>query len=128
VVSTVEAALLTPIGLRSLAPSEPGFAPRYDGGPGERDAAYHQGTVWPWLLGAFVDGWLRVHDGTSATRAVARNRFFDPLVAALDQAGLGHLPEIADGTAPFTARGCPFQAWSVGEAIRIDRMTSPDGR
>ena len=127
IVSTVEATLLTPAGLRTLAPSEPGFAPRYEGGPRERDAAYHQGTVWPWLLGAFVDAWLRVHGDGPESRATARRRFFDPLVARLDQVGLGHVSEIADATDPFTPRGCPFQAWSVGEAIRIDRMTSPDG-
>jgi predicted glycogen debranching enzyme len=128
IVATVEAALLTPIGLRSLAPSEPGFVPRYEGGPLERDAGYHQGTAWPWLLGPFVDAWLRVHGNTPATRATARRRFFEPLVAHLGQAGLGHVSEITDATAPFTPRGCPFQAWSVGEAIRIDRMTAPAQR
>src|SRR5262249_44002599 len=112
VLASVEGALLTPMGLRSLASTEPGFAARYEGGPRERDAAYHQGTVWPWLLGAFVDGWLRVHGNTADTRATARQRFLDPLIAHLDQTGLGHVSEIADGTAPFTPRGCPFQAWS----------------
>ncbi len=128
VVNRVESALLTPLGLRSLGPAEPGFRPRYEGGPVARDGAYHQGTAWPWLLGAFVDGWLRVRRNTAAARAEARRRFFAPLEAHLDQAGLGHVSEIADATPPFTPRGCPFQAWSVGEAIRIDRMTRPPER
>ena len=122
VVDAVEARLLTPLGLRSLAPDEAGYAPRYEGGVRERDGAYHQGTVWPWLMGAFVEAWVRVRGGTAETKREARARFLDPLLAHLDDAGLGHLPEIADGEAPHTPRGCPFQAWSVGEALRLDRV------
>src|SRR5213594_999777 len=118
----VEARLLTPIGLRSLAPDEPGYRPRYEGGVRERDGAYHQGTVWPWLMGPFVEAWLRVRGGTPRAKAEARARFLDPLLAHLDDAGVGHLPEIADGDPPHTPRGCPFQAWSVGEALRLERV------
>ncbi len=121
IVDAVERALLTPMGLRTLAPGSPGYAPRYEGGPRERDAVYHQGTVWPWLLGAFVDAWLRVNGDTSEARAEARKRFFDPLLARTAELGVGHLAEIADAQAPFAPKGCPFQAWSVGELIRIAR-------
>jgi predicted glycogen debranching enzyme len=119
VVAVVEQLLLTPLGLRTLAPDDPDYHPRYAGDQITRDAAYHQGTAWPWLLGPFVDAWLRVHSDTPATRAEARRRFLDPLTLHLDQAGLGHISEIADAEPPFTPRGCPFQAWSVGEALRI---------
>jgi predicted glycogen debranching enzyme len=122
VVDTVEARLLTPLGLRTLAPGEPGYRPYYRGGPAERDGAYHQGTAWPWLMGAFVEAWVRVRGGTANVRREARARFLEPLLGHLDDAGLGHLPEIADGDAPHTARGCPFQAWSVGEALRLTRL------
>lgn len=118
IVATIEDRLLTPLGLRSLAPGEPDYHPHYVGDMRARDAAYHQGTVWPWLLGPFVEAWLRVH-GTTQARAEARRRFLDPLLAHLDQAGLGHISEITDAEPPFTPRGCPFQAWSVGEALRI---------
>ena len=124
VVDAVEARLLTPLGLRSLAPDEPGYVPRYHGGVRERDGAYHQGTVWPWLLGPFVEAWLRVRGETADAKREARARFVEPLLARLDDAGIGHLPEVADGDAPHTPGGCPFQAWSVGEALRLDRLTA----
>ena len=123
VVDVVEGQLLTPIGLRSLAPGEPGYAPRYEGDSSARDAVYHQGTVWPWLMGAFVDAWVRVNGNTAESRASARQRFVAPLEEHLRAAGLGHVSEIADAEPPFTPRGCPFQAWSLGELIRIDRET-----
>ncbi len=122
VVDAVEARLVTPLGLRSLAPGDPGYTPRYQGGVRDRDGAYHQGTVWPWLMGAFVEAWVRVRGGTRAAREEARRRFLDPLLVHLDDAGLGHLPEIADAEPPHTPRGCPFQAWSVGEALRLTRV------
>lgn len=122
VVDEVERRLLTPLGLRSLAPGEPGYSPRYEGDASARDAVYHQGTVWPWLMGPFVDAWLRTHGNTAVNRARARQRFLQPLLAHLDAAGVGHVSEIADAEAPFTPRGCPFQAWSVGELIRLDRQ------
>ena len=92
----------------------------------ERDGAYHQGTVWQWLMGPFVEAWVRVRGGTAQARREARARFLEPLLAHLDDAGLGHLPEIADGEPPHTPRGCPFQAWSVGEALRLDRTVLAD--
>lgn len=117
----VEQRLLTPLGLRSLAPNERGYAPRYEGDSGSRDAVYHQGTVWPWLIGPFVEAWIRVRGGTAMAKREARARFIDPIRAHLEVAGLGHISEIADADAPFTPRGCPFQAWSLGEFVRLDR-------
>ena len=87
-----------------------------------RDSAYHQGTVWPWLLGAFVEAWVRVRGDTVAAKRNARQRFLEPLLAHLHEAGLGHVSEIADAEAPHRPRGCPFQAWSVGEALRLDQV------
>jgi predicted glycogen debranching enzyme len=123
VVDEVERRLVTPLGLRSLAPGEPGYSARYQGGPSTRDGVYHQGTVWPWLIGPFVEAWLRTRGNTSAARREARLRFLNPLLAHLETTGLGHVSEIADAEEPFTPRGCPFQAWSLGELIRLDRQT-----
>ena len=120
VVRVVGEQLVTPLGLRSLTPSDPRYCPRYAGGVRARDGAYHQGTVWPWLLGAFVEAWLRVNGNTAATRAEARTRFLTPLRAHLREAGLGHVSEIADADAPHIPRGCPFQAWSLAELLRIE--------
>ncbi|HEY9428590.1 MAG TPA: amylo-alpha-1,6-glucosidase [Gemmatimonadaceae bacterium] len=120
VVDAVEARLLTPMGLRTLAPDDPAYVPHYRGSVRERDAAYHQGTAWPWLIGPFAEAWVRVRGGTAAAKREARERFLAPLLQHLDEAGLGHISEIADGDPPFTPRGCPFQAWSVGEALRLD--------
>lgn len=122
VVSAVERELLTSIGLRSLSPHDPAYVGRYAGGVAARDGAYHQGTVWPWLLGPFVDAWVRTRGGTDDARLEARERFLKPLLESLYAAGLGHLPEVADGEPPHTPGGCPFQAWSVGEALRLDRV------
>ena len=122
VVDACEARLLTPLGLRTLAPGEPGYAPRYSGGPRERDAAYHQGTVWPWLMGPFVQAWLAARGDGPEARGAARERFVEPLLARLAQYGLGHLCEVADAEPPH-APGCPFQAWSLSELIRLDRLT-----
>jgi glycogen debranching enzyme len=119
VVETVEHRLLTPVGLRTLDPEDPAYVPHYEGGPDTRDAAYHQGTVWPWLLGPFVEAWVRVRGDDRAARREARRRFLEPLVQHLEEAGLEHVAEIADGEPPHAPRGCPFQAWSVGEALRL---------
>jgi glycogen debranching enzyme len=132
-VDAVEERLLTPLGLRTLAREEPGYRPRYEGGVVERDRAYHQGTVWPWLIGPFVEAWVRVRGATSEAKAEARGRFLEPLLRHLHEAGLGHISEVADGDAPHNPGGCPFQAWSVAEAIRLDRVvlggaTAPSGR
>jgi predicted glycogen debranching enzyme len=122
VVDQVEAQLLTPLGLRTLAPSDPAYRGHYGGPPLARDGAYHQGTVWPWLIGPFVEAWLRVHGDTTETRAEAKQRFLTPLYAHLDHAGLDHLSEIADGDAPHAPAGTPFQAWSLGELLRVERL------
>ena len=122
VVDRVEAKLLTPLGLRTLSPDDPSYAGYYRGGPAERDGAYHQGTAWPWLMGPFVDAWLSVRGRTEDAKAEARTRFLAPLMAHLGHAGLGHVSEVADGDPPHTPGGCPFQAWSLGELIRIRRM------
>ncbi len=115
VVDTCERALWTPAGPRTLAPHDPKYRGRYAGGVDSRDRAYHQGTVWPWLAGAFVDAWLRVY----GDRAAAHRRFVEPLLARTTIAGLGHLSEVCDGDPPHHPGGCPFQAWSVAELLRI---------
>ena len=128
VLDAVERRLLTPMGLQTLARDEPGYVGHYTGGAGQRDAAYHQGTVWPWLLGPFVQAWLAARADTGQARQQARRRFVDPIESHLREAGLGHVSEIADAEPPFTPRGCPFQAWSLGELIRMRSMTAaPDG-
>ena len=107
VVDAVERQLWTPLGLRSLAPDEPGYVGRYAGGVAARDGAYHQGTVWPWLLGPFVDAWVRVRGDTAAARTEARDAFSRAAARASRAAGLGHVSEIADGDAPHHARRLP---------------------
>ena len=120
VVDIVEQQLWTPLGLRTLAPNHPDYSPRYVGNSWERNRAYHQGTVWPWLAGPFVEAWVRVHGATAEVKRQARQRFFPPFFAHLDHAGSGHVSEIADGEAPHTPRGCPFQASSLGEVLRLN--------
>jgi predicted glycogen debranching enzyme len=126
VVDAVESRLWTPLGLRSLSPDDPAYRARYQGGVVERDGAYHQGTVWPWLAGPFVEAWVRVRGGGPAVRRQARERFLTPLLGHLDEAGLGHVSEIADGDPPHRPAGCPFQAWSLAELLRLDRMVLAD--
>ncbi len=118
-VDTVERHLLAPLGLRSLAPGSPGYTPQYVGPPAHRDPAYHQGTVWPWLIGPFVEAWVRVRGASTAIKREARERFLPPLEEHLSTAGLGHISEICDADPPFMPRGCPFQAWSLGEYLRL---------
>jgi predicted glycogen debranching enzyme len=110
--------LLTSHGLRSLAPGERGYQGHYGGGPRERDGAYHQGTVWGWLLGAFVLAYLRVYGDRQAAKG-----FLEPMGTQITANGLGTLGEIFDGDAPFTPRGCIAQAWTVGEILRAWRTT-----
>jgi predicted glycogen debranching enzyme len=123
IVTEVERRLWTPLGLRTLAPDAPGYRGRYEGGVVERDGAYHQGTAWPWLHGPFVEAWIRL----VGTPEQACARFIAPLRDHLDHAGLGHVSEIADGDPPHVPRGCPFQAWSVGEALRLSRLLQAAG-
>jgi predicted glycogen debranching enzyme len=105
--------LLTPVGLRSLAPGHADYKPQYDGDLRARDAAYHQGTVWPWLVGPLLDVWLRVHGDASAARGLLGG-----LLDHLNEACLGSISEIFDAEPPFTPRGCVAQAWSVAEVMR----------
>jgi len=115
VVDKVESELLTPYGLRTLSPRDPKYIPYYTGSPLERDAAYHQGTVWPWLLGAFVDAYRRVYPD----RAHHIAEIIEPFAKHLSQTGLGSISEIFDAERPHSPRGCPAQAWSVAEILRI---------
>jgi len=125
IVDVVERELWTPMGLRTLARGEPGYDPASAGPVALRDRAYHNGAAWPWLMGPFVDAWIRARAAgggpwaTKALRAQARRHFLGGLARHLDVAGIGHISEIADGEDPWTPRGCPFQAWSVGEMIRL---------
>jgi predicted glycogen debranching enzyme len=107
--------LLTPVGLRSLAPSDPEYKARYFGDLRARDAAYHQGTVWGWLVGPFIDAWLKVYpdDREGARRAL------DGFMPHLDDACVGSVSEVFDAEPPYTARGCIAQAWSVAELLRV---------
>ena len=114
ILAVVRQHLLTPVGLRSLVPGHPDYKPKYDGDLHARDAAYHQGTVWPWLIGPFIDAWLRVYP---EDRAGARN-LLTGLITQLNEAGLGTICEIFDAEEPFTPRGCIAQAWSVAEMLR----------
>jgi predicted glycogen debranching enzyme len=114
VLAVVRQQLLTPVGLRSLAPDHPEYKPKYFGDLRARDAAYHQGTVWPWLIGPFVDAWLRVYPAEGA----AARGFLEGLMPHLGEACLGTLSEIFDAEPPFTPRGCVAQAWSVAEMLR----------
>jgi predicted glycogen debranching enzyme len=127
VVRTVEERLLTPLGLRSLAPGEPGYVAHFGGGVRERDSAYHQGTVWPWLMGPFVEAWLRVRGDTPVAKREADARFLAPLREHLGVAGLGHISEVADAEPPYRPGGCPFQAWSLAEFLRASRLVSASG-
>jgi predicted glycogen debranching enzyme len=114
VLEVVKDRLLTPVGLRSLAPGDPDYKARYFGDLRARDAAYHQGTVWAWLIGPWIDAWLKVHpEDTTGAR-----RFLDGCITALDSFGLGTIGEIFDASPPYTPRGCIAQAWSVAEVLR----------
>jgi hypothetical protein len=122
VVDLLQAELLTPYGLRSLVPSDPAYVGRYAGDSAARDSAYHEGTVWPRLMGAFVDAWVRVRGNTRDARRHGRKCFLEPRSAQLRIAGLSHVSKITDSEAPFIARGRPFEAWSLGEYLRLDRV------
>jgi glycogen debranching enzyme len=117
VVHKVQEQLLTPMGLRTLAPSDPQYRGRYTAGPVERDGAYHQGTVWPWLLGAFITAYVTVNGGDAKARRQAKE-WLAPLQEHLSQAGLGHISEIFEGDPPHRPCGCIAQAWSVAEVLR----------
>lgn len=124
VVRCVQKHLLTPVGLRSLSPDDPEYRGHYVGSAFDRDAAYHRGTVWAWLIGAFIEAHLKVNQRRPWAIDKAR-QWLQPLLDQLDQAGLGSINEIFDGDEPHTPRGCVAQAWSVAEVLRafncIDR-------
>ena len=121
VLDVVTERLVTPVGLRSLAPGHPDYKPNYDGDLRARDAAYHQGTVWAWLIGPFIDAWLRVHPGDcEGARAFLKG--FDQ---HLSEACIGSISEIFDAETPFTSRGCAAQAWSIAEVLRAWIKTTP---
>jgi predicted glycogen debranching enzyme len=120
VLDAVRARLLTPVGLRSLSRDHPDYKPSYHGDLRTRDAAYHQGTVWSWLIGPYVDAWLAVHpDDRTGARAVLAG-----LVAHLGDACIGSVSEVFDAEPPFTARGCIAQAWGVAELLRTLAKTA----
>jgi predicted glycogen debranching enzyme len=108
--------LLTPRGLRSLSPDHPDFKPVYQGGVIQRDGAYHQGTVWSFLLGPYIDALMKVKGKEGKNDALAILQNFYP---HLDEAGCGNVSEIFDGAAPFAAKGCIAQAWGVAEVLRV---------
>jgi predicted glycogen debranching enzyme len=108
--------LLTPYGLRTLSPRDPRYIPRYEGGPKQRDAAYHQGTVWPWLMGYYVETLLAIGDSSDHYTELA-SQVLQALVK-LDTGGIGTIPEVLDGDAPHRPGGCISQAWSVAEVNR----------
>ena len=123
VLEQVRERLFTPVGLRSLAPDHPDYRSQYYGDLRARDAAYHQGTVWAWLIGPFVDAWLRVHP---EDRAGAR-RWLDGFERHLSEGCIGSISEIFDAEPPFTSRGCVAQAWSVAEVLRLWVRTAENG-
>ena len=114
VVGVVRERLVTPVGLRSLSPEHPDYKPQYYGDLRARDAAYHQGTVWAWLIGPFVDAWLKLHPMDQA----GARAFLDGFAMHLSEACIGSISEIFDAEPPFTPRGCVAQAWSVAEVLR----------
>lgn len=118
VLEVVEKYLLTPYGLRSLSPTDPNYKGRYEGGPFERDSSYHQGTVWPYLIGPFVSAYRRVHEDNEETHKRVRD-FLRPLEESMSEAALGQCAEIYDGDSPQVPRGCFAQAWTIGEMLRV---------
>ncbi len=122
VLETVRRELLTPVGLRSLSPAHPDYKRQYFGDLRTRDAAYHQGTVWSWLIGPFIDAWLARHPDD----AEGARRFVAPALAHLDQGCVGSVSEVFDAEAPYAPRGCIAQAWGVAEWLRAwERTATP---
>ncbi len=120
VVKVVKTKLLTPVGLRSLAPGSPDYKPKYFGDLRARDAAYHQGTVWAWLIGPFIDAWSKTHPEAKGEC----RQFLSGFAAHLNEACIGTISEVFDAEAPFTPRGCAAQAWSVSEVLRCWNLTA----
>jgi glycogen debranching enzyme len=116
ILSVIERDLLTPRGLRTLAPSDPNYIGRYEGGPATRDGAYHQGTVWPWLMGPYITAYVRTFGRDAGQKLAAP--WLENFRQHLHEACLGQVSEIFDGDAPHAPRGCVAQAWSVAELLR----------
>ena len=114
-VEKVENELLTPVGLRSLSPKDSQYCPIYIGSPFERDSSYHQGTVWGWLIGGFVDAYRKINPNSEEKVA----EILEGFEAHLMEAGIGQISEIFDADAPHAPRGCMAQAWSVAEVLRV---------
>jgi predicted glycogen debranching enzyme len=114
VVDIAERELVTPVGLRSLSPKHPDYKPIYGGDLRSRDGAYHQGTVWAWLIGPFIDAWLKVHRGENADA----RKFLERFPESMNENGIGTISEVFDAREPHTAGGCIAQAWSVAEVLR----------
>ena len=128
ILSVIERELLTPRGLRTLSPSDPDYIGRYEGGPGTRDGAYHQGTVWPWLMGPYITAYFKTFGKTAGRRFV--KLWLETFAEHLREACLGQVSEIFDGDAPHTPRGCVAQAWSVAELLRgiVEDVAQPHPR
>jgi predicted glycogen debranching enzyme len=118
VVEVVRRELLTPFGLRTLPPNDPRYHPHYGGPPMQRDEAYHNGTIWPWPLGAFLDAHLKVN-GRSADSIAQARQWLQPLIDQLGRASIGQLHEIYEADSPHRPDGCPAQAWSIAEVLRL---------
>jgi predicted glycogen debranching enzyme len=122
VVEVVRRELLTSFGLRTLAPGDPKFCPAYTGPQFRRDRAYHNGTIWPWLIGAFLEAYLNVNEHSDESVKQAR-AWLTPLVASMETRGcIGQIAEIFEATEPYRPVGCPAQAWSVAEVLRLATM------
>jgi predicted glycogen debranching enzyme len=118
IVEKVENELLTPVGLRSLSPKDPNYCPIYIGSPLERDSSYHQGTVWAWLIGAFVDAYRKVSpNGKKNEERITQ--ILSGFEEHFTEAGCGQISEIFDADSPHLPRGCMAQAWSVAEVLRV---------
>ena len=117
VLRTIEAELLTPVGLRSLSPFDKAYWGQCTGEASARDTAYHQGTVWPWLFGSYVTGYLRVFPPDAKTLAFVQQLYL-PFQRRMSEAGIGTISEIYDGDPPNLARGCISQAWCIAEILR----------
>ena len=124
VVDRVRQELLTPYGLRTLSPKDPRYHPRYGGDPAARDSAYHQGTVWPWLLGPFGEAALRVADDRRRTARFLLDHI-RPLLHHIGGPALGLVPEVFDGDPPHAPNGCIAQAWSTAELLRLLKLLAP---
>jgi glycogen debranching enzyme len=128
VLRTVERDLVTPRGLRTLSPADPNYIGRYEGGPTSRDGAYHQGTVWPWLMGPYLTAYAKTF-GPQAGQDFAAT-WLENFEQHLREACLGQVSEIFDGDAPHLPRGCVAQAWSVAELLRalVENVYKPQSR